>query len=293
MRIKRSPFKPRAKLLVPKVENKKKAAEATVYIYDEIGWFGVTAEDFVKDLNALKEDTIHIRLNSPGGTVFDGTAIYNAIKQHKSKIIVHVDGIAASIASVLAMAADEIVMAENAYMMIHDPWSIVIGNAATMREEADLLDKFGGTISQSYAKRTGLEEGAVDELMANETWMTAEEALDMGFADKLEEVDEEDDRKNLFDLSVFANVPDQLIESKKTPTARDLERILRDAGCTKKQAKAILSEGWVDDRRDDDAEPATPPVETPQRDVEAQPYDKDRTLELIVASKMLRTGSAN
>ena len=95
----RSLFKPRAKNSY-RIENKASADESTVYIYDEIGWFGILAEQFIKDFNAIKSNTIHVRINSPGGSVFDGSSIYNAIKQHKSTTIVHIDGLAASIASI-------------------------------------------------------------------------------------------------------------------------------------------------------------------------------------------------
>lgn len=255
MRIKRSPFKPRAKVGSYKIENKTTENEATVYIYDEIGWFGVIAEDFIKDLNDITAKTIHIRFNSPGGSVFDGTALFNAIKQAKAKTVTHIDGLAASISSVIALASDEVRMSENAFLMIHDPWSVVIGNADIMREEADLLDKVGGTIAKAYMDKTGKDEKEIKKLMAAETWMTAEEAEEMGFIDVIDKITDEEDEKakaTLFDLSVFANVPDKLKDGKQMPTVKDLERVLRDAGCSIKQAKAILSEGFKEDLRDVD-----------------------------------------
>jgi len=296
MRIQRSPFKPRAKSGY-KIENKA-TEESTVYIYDEISWFGISAEQFVKDLNALKSKIINIRINSPGGSVFDGTAVFNAIKQHKSKTITHIDGLAASISSVIALASDEVRMAENAFLMIHDPWSIVIGNADTMREEADLLDKVGGTIAKTYMDKTGKDEDEIKDLMTAETWMTAEEALEMGFIDVIEESEKNEKAKaTFFDLSVFANVPDQLKGEKQTPTARDLERILRDAGYTQKQAKAIVADGLPDDLRDgDQIDDLTPGKEKIQRDVgsatqrdveEPKPKKKDRTAELLTKGEML------
>ena len=109
-----------------RIENKADK-EATVYIYDEIGFWGITAEKFVKDFADITAKTIHVRINSPGGSVFDGHAIANAIKQHKSHTIAHIDGIAASISSVIALAADETVMAENAFFMYHQAWTIDIG----------------------------------------------------------------------------------------------------------------------------------------------------------------------
>lgn len=279
-----------------KIENK--ADETTVYIYDEISWFGVNAEQFIKDLNGVTAKTIHIRFNSPGGSVFDGTAVYNAIKQHKAKTITHIDGLAASIASVIALASDEVRMADNAFLMIHEPWSLVIGDAATMREEADLLDKVGGVIAKTYMDKTGKDEAEIKAMMAAETWMTADEAKEMGFIDVIEDLKEEEKAKaTLFDLSVFANVPDQLKENRQPPTARDLERILREAGCSAKQAKAILAEGFKDDQRDvepvDDPPPSEPVIQrdvepvVAQRDVEPPKPKKDRTAELLTRAELI------
>ncbi len=254
-----------------KIENK--AEEATVYIYDEISYWGITADDLAKQLEDITAGTIHVRINSPGGKVSDGTAIYNLLKQHSAKVIIHVDGLAASIASLIAMAGDEVHMGEGAYMMVHSPWSIMIGTADDFRQEADLLDKVGRTISQIYQGKSGKTEEEINQLMADETWMTADEAVEMGFADKVDKGTEKEKKnqvKNLFDLSVFANVPDLLKAKKDLPDERTLERILRDSGCSKKQAQAILAKGYSEDLRDSDASEDIPPVE-PLRDAEVKP----------------------
>jgi len=292
----RSPFKPRAAAGSYKIENKASATEATVYIYDEIGWFGVEAAQFVKDLNDITAKTIHVRISSPGGSVFDGTAIANAIKQHKSHTITHIDGLAASIASVIAIASNETIMAENAFFMFHEAWSISIGNADNFREEAELLDKIDGILAKAYAKKTGEKEEVIKDLMAAETWLTAEEALEMGMIDSIDTGAEDEKAKaTLFDLSVFANVPDQLKGDKQKPTARDLERSLRDAGLSSKEAKAILSEGYKGDLRDEDA--PDPEDVKAQRDVDAKNQrdaeeeerlkKKDRTAELLTRAEMV------
>ena len=117
MRVERSLFHPRPKGTY-RIEAKADA-EATVYIYDEVSWWGVSAQQFAKDLAAIKAETIHLRLNSPGGAVFDGMAIYNALKAHQAKVVVHIDGLAASIASVIAMAGAEVRMAENAFLLVY------------------------------------------------------------------------------------------------------------------------------------------------------------------------------
>ncbi len=290
MRLKnRSPFKPRAKAGSYKIEDKDD--KSTIYIYDEISWFGLSSEQLVKDINNITAKTIHIRFNSPGGSVFDGTAVFNAIKQHKSKTITHIDGLAASISSVIALAADEVRMAENAFLMIHDPWSIVIGNADTMREEADLLEKVGGVIAKTYIDKTGKDEKEIKSLMVAETWMTADEALEMGFIDAIDKEEKDEKAKaTLFDLSVFANVPDVLMEGKQIPTVKDLEKALRDVGCSQKEAKTILSKGFDGYQRDvdepEDLEDGTEKVQrdaepVAQRDVEQPKPKKDRTKELL------------
>lgn len=280
----RSLFKPRVSGIY---QIKNKADDATVYIYDEISWFGVSAEQFVKDLNDIKAKTIHLRVNSPGGSVFDGTAIYNALKQHKAKVIAHVDGLAASIASVIIMAADEVHMGENAFLMIHEPWSMVIGGSEDMRQEADLLDKVGGTIMKTYMDKSGKDEDEIKDMMAKETWFTAQEALDGGFCDFIDKEKEEKTKAVLFDLSAFANVPDKLKLNKKMPTARDLEHILRDAGCTAKQAKAILSDGLDDSLRDEVVITDPSSAELDQRDVEPVKAKKDRTADLLTRAEMI------
>lgn len=243
----RSLFKPRAKGIY-KVDNK--AEEATVYLYDEISWFGIEADKFARDFDAITANTIHLRINSPGGSVFDGTNIANVIRRHKAKIIAHIDGLAASIASVIAMAADEIRMSDNAFMMIHEPWSIVAGSSTMMRDEADLLDKVGIQIAQAYVNKSGKELNDVLDIMAAETWFTAQEALDAGLIDFIDSSKNTKAKMDMFDLSVFAHVPEKLKEERQLPTATDWERILRDAGCSTKQAKAFISKGLAEAFRD-------------------------------------------
>lgn len=304
MRIKnRSPFRPRASLSKYVIENKASPEEATVYIYDEIGWFGVLAEDFIKDLNDLTAKTIHIRFNTPGGSVFDGTAIFNAIKQHKSNTVSHIDGLAASIASVIALASDEVRIAENAFFMIHNPWSIVIGDSETMRKEADLLDKVGGTIAKAYTDKSGKSADEVKAMMDEETWLSAEEALEMGFVDAIDEGGNEKARATLFDLSVFAKGEEmtQIIEkrqgeSKKEPDKRDAEKALREAGFSRNQALKIVAKGFQDESESQtelaDQDVGDPQNESnaPQRDAEnaaSTDRKKDKTADLLTRAEVL------
>ena len=282
MRIQnRSPFRPHSLKQRYKIENR--ADEATVYLYDEIGWFGIAADEFVRDLNSIKAGTIHLRVNSPGGSVFDGTTIYNALKQHKSKVIAHVDGLAASIASVIIMGADEVKMAENAFLMIHEPWSIVMGGSDDMRHEAELLDKVRGTIAKTYQNKSGKEEDEILAMMEKETWFTAQEAIDAGFVDSIYDQTLEKAEVTLFDLSVFSRVPEQLQQGGGMPTPRELERALKNSGCSSKQAKAILAAGYDGLQRDvadTDAKPEATMAD--QRDVEkpaTQPKAAQRDVE--------------
>ncbi|WP_108700610.1 ClpP-like prohead protease/major capsid protein fusion protein [Phytobacter sp. SCO41] len=161
-------------------------ASATIQIYEEIGGWGITAQQFSEDLKALG-DISHINLNihSPGGDVFDGIAIYNLLNKHPAKITVHIDGLAASMASVIAMAGDRIVMPENALMMIHKPWGISGGNANDMRDYAELLDKVENVLIPAYARKTGKSAEVLASLLEEETWMDGRECVAQGFADEL------------------------------------------------------------------------------------------------------------
>jgi ATP-dependent protease ClpP protease subunit len=184
-----------------RVENKAADGPAEVFIYDEIGYFGVTAADFVADLQNVNAEQIRLHINSPGGDVFDALVVYNAIRDHPAEVEVVVDGIAASSASWIAQAGDRVVMNRGSQLMIHDAWSLTVGNAQSMRQAAEFLDKQSSNIAGIYAERAG---GTVDEwraAMSAETWYTADEAVDAGLADEVAGRNAE--TKNSFDLSVF------------------------------------------------------------------------------------------
>lgn len=162
---------------------------AEISIYDEIGFWGVTAQSFSKDLKALGNDLkqINLHIHSPGGDVFDGIAIYNLLKNHPANVTVYIDGLAASMASVIAMAGNEVIMPENAMMMIHKPWGIQGGDAEDMRKYADLLDKVENTLIPAYANKTGKTPEELAEMLSAETWLNGKECVEQGFADKLAE----------------------------------------------------------------------------------------------------------
>ena len=202
-----------------------KGDEATLYLYDAIvsddetaAWCGgVSAQSLVPQIRAIKGGTLHLRINSPGGDVFAAQAIVAAIRDTGAHVMAHVDGLAASAATVIATAADSIEISDGALYMIHCANMITWGNAAQMREQADLLDKVDGVIVSQYAKRTGQTPEAILALMQAETWMTAQEAVDAGFADS---VTEPSKVKAAWDLSVYANAPKQEAQPEPAPPAQ-------------------------------------------------------------------------
>ena len=192
---------------------------AEIYIFGVVvdyKWYDddddVTAKEFIDAIKNLGDLDVHI--NSPGGSVPAGNAIYNALRRHKGDVAVYIDGMAASIASVIAMAGSRVIMPENALLMIHDPWSYAVGNAADMRKTADTLDKFKSGLVAAYRDKTGLDEDVIATMMSAEAWITAAEAVEMGFADELEQPIAVAAR---FDLSRYKNVPQALLQ---TPPAR-------------------------------------------------------------------------
>jgi len=188
---------------------------AEILIYDEIGadpWTGtgIGADDFVRELRAIKAPKIDVRINSVGGSVFDGNAIYNALARHPAHVDVYIDGIAASIASVIAMAGDKIYIASNAYIMIHNPYGRVEwGDASDMRKMADTLDMIRGSLIGTYARRTGQPAEQIGAWMDEERWFNAEEAVEFGFADEIVEGGDIDARIAAC-LTSYRNVPPAL-----------------------------------------------------------------------------------
>ena len=156
-----------------------------VYLYDEVGSYGISAKDFVNDIKLLKGKDIYLHVNCVGGEVFDGMAIYNTLKKYKGKVIAYVEGIAASMGSIIPLAADEIIMSENSLYMIHNAWGGAMGEASDMRKTAALLDKLSSEIANIYTKKTGLPLSQIEEMMDEETWFSSEEALEYGFIDKV------------------------------------------------------------------------------------------------------------
>ena len=212
---------------------------AEILIYDEIGrnfWGeGIAAEDLVKELSALDVKTIDVRINSVGGQVFEGLAISNALDRHPATVTTHVDGMAASIASIVALAGDQVRIAENAFMMIHNPIGFEIGDANAMRKMAEILDTLTGSLADTYVAKTGKSEKVIRGMMDEETWFNAAEALEAGLVD---EVDEARAVAASFDLSKFHNVRPDVLE-------RAAERIRPAMKSDDLEVDLFTSEGLV------------------------------------------------
>lgn len=169
-----------------RIENSAEDADTTdVYVYDTIGgWFGMYADEFIEALGQVTSKNISLRLNSPGGSVFEGIAIANAIRSHPANVTVYVDSVAASIASVIALAGNRLVMMPQSQLMIHNASGACYGDATEMTKMADLLDKQSRNIAEAYAQHTGRPVAEWQTYMADETWFTAEEAVAVGLADE-------------------------------------------------------------------------------------------------------------
>lgn len=205
---------------------------AEILIYDEIAsgpWADmlglVSAKTFVRDLQALDVDTITLRINSPGGDVFDGVAIYNTLRDHDARVTVKVDGLAASIASVIMLAGDERIIGDGAQVMIHEPWTMALGESKDLRKTAELLDGIRDSILDVYEARTGTSRAVFADAMAEETWYSAAEAIDAGFATAVEG-DESEAVAAIarFDERVAArmhyrHVPERVAAALRTPIA--------------------------------------------------------------------------
>lgn len=163
------------------------ADSVEIHLYDEIGFWGVGAKDFIAELRQHTGKHVHLRINSPGGEVIDGTAIFNALSRHQGGVTVHIDALAASMASVIAMVGNPVLMADNALLMIHDPYTFAGGTSEDLRKSADLLDTMKSNLVRAYAKKTGMPDDEIRALMAAETWLTATEAVALGFVDSIEE----------------------------------------------------------------------------------------------------------
>ncbi|MDI3274876.1 head maturation protease, ClpP-related [Pseudomonas sp. AL03] len=205
----------------------------TITIYDPIGydWWtgeGVTAKRISAALRSIGDSDVVVKINSPGGDVFEGLAIYNLFREHKGKVTVQILGLAASAASFIAMAADEIQIARAGFLMIHNSWTMAAGDRNDIREVADFLEQIDGTLADIYSVRTGDPIDAMSKLMDVETWMGGAAAIDAGFADSL--------------LSSDAAIEDVSASAPHQVAARRMDLILAKQGMPRSERRALIQE---------------------------------------------------
>lgn len=216
---------------------------AELLLYGDIG-FEVTAAEVAQQLSALGEiETINLRINSFGGDVFQGLAIYNRLAEHRAIIHAYVDGIAASAASFIACVAHDVTMAENATFMVHHPWASTVGTAQDLRSLAERLDAIASTMVQVYSQRSGLTADEVDALMSDETFLDAQQAVRLSFADRISS-----------ETAVAARFVEKRHPFRKRPAAdliappepskASLRLALQAAGLSRRQADRFVGSGW-------------------------------------------------
>lgn len=238
-----------------------------IYFNDMIDdWFGISSSMIVEALQAAGGRDVLVHVNSPGGMVFEGLAIYSAFKQYAGKVTMRVEGLAASAASFVICAGDETIIEPGAMIMIHDAWNITIGDAADHRKEADVLDKVSDSIANMYAEKSGTDSAAWRNAMVDETWYGSTEAVTAGLADSVVG-DSQTDSKNAADRGPAASVP-------------------RWSGLFAKPAAQTEWDGRPDDLppppRDPEPEPVVEPEPepTPEPDPEPEPEQDDTPTDL-------------
>ena len=222
--------------------------DSTLYLYNVIGRDGDHASDVLRRLSGMSGD-ITVRVNSPGGDIDQGIAILNGLLRHDGKVTVHVDSLAASIASVIMCAGHEIAIAENAHIMIHEPWALCVGPAGDHAKMAEVLGEFDRTIASIYAQRTGLSRAELSAMMRNETWMDAPTAKRLGFATSIAKNARPSAR---YDLSIYSNAPAALAAPLGAPShtyfhsRSDLERALKEKlNLSNAAARTLIDGGFA------------------------------------------------
>jgi len=213
---------------------------ATIDIFDTIGsdWFGdgFTAKRMSAALRSIgEENDVLVNINSPGGDVFEAATIYNLLAQHKGHVTVNIIGLAASAASVIAMAGDTVKISKIGFLMIHNSWSVVMGNKDDLREAADILEKFDISILSTYASKVSIEETKIKKMMKEETWIGADEALELGFVDEVIDVKTKKDDAKGEEKQVRAQAK------------RKIEMALAREGFSRKEREDIFQKAGVRD----------------------------------------------
>lgn len=207
-------------------------ADNTISILDPIGedWFGdgVTAKRISAALRNIGKKDVVVSINSPGGDYFEGLAIYNLLREHPAKVTVKIVGIAASAASVIAMAADEVQIARAGFIMIHNTWVVAVGDRHALRDVADWLEPFDVTATDIYAARTGLDEKEIGRMLDRETWIGGADAVDKGFADSLLSADEIESKAN------------NSIASRQQAAAHKFDTLLARANVPRSERRELL-----------------------------------------------------
>lgn len=193
--------------------------QVEIDLFDEIGGWGVYAKEFKDEVSSLvnsSSEDIIVNINSPGGSVFEGIEIYNYLKGLPNKVTVKINSLAASIATIVALGGDELHISESAFFMIHNPWSIAMGEADDMRKQADVLDKIKETILSIYEKNSNLDRERLTAIMDEETWLTGSEAVEYGFADQLTEGVKVAAMATTDIINNFKNIPNSLKMAENT-----------------------------------------------------------------------------
>ena len=217
---------------------KPSVSETEISIFDEIGMYGVSAKQFISDLKSIPAtDRIVLKIHSPGGEVFDGNAIFNAL-QRRGNVEVQIEGLAASMATVISLAGMPVKMASNGFYMIHNPWGVAMGDASELRDQAQLLDKIRSNMVGAYAAKSGQSAEQIQEWMDSETWFTAEEALSAGFVDEITDTLSLAASSNKFArMAKFKNAPANL--TALPPRMQDTEIITYSTEVAEQSAEII------------------------------------------------------
>lgn len=233
-----------------------------VYMYDEIGLWGITAAEFVRELSNLSAVHIDLHINSPGGDVWDGIAIYNALCNHPASVTSYVDGLAASAASFIAQAGGRVMIARNATMMIHDAEGICIGNAADMTEMADLLDRASNNIADIYAQRcsTVLQWR---KAMKNVSWYVGQEAVDSGLADETYEPEQGSDNEPA-ERRRKANNLTVIVPTNTNSGTGDIQPVVETESVEPADGPELTTEVAAEEEPAADADISTPEVQEPE-----------------------------
>ncbi len=250
--------------------------ETEVTIFDEIGGFGVSADQFIADLQKIPADhKILLRIHSPGGEVFDGNAIATALSR-RGNVEVQIEGIAASMATLISLSGRPVKMAENGFYMIHNPWGAAMGDAEELRKQAELLDRIRGNMVNAYSAKTGQSHEQIGEWMDAETWFTAEQALQAGFVDEVTDRLELAASATRFDrLAKFRHAPAALL----TPTAQqmEIEPENPEAPLEEIPAATVVSESAPVEQPVEEPRPRNPRRRNPRGNPRASPRATRRT----------------